>query len=98
MISGKLMLLIAMGFVSVTMAVSTIQSWETNPELEKKNTELNAKTNSLVDTCFSTLENDEGTLASCDRDLKQLQESVCDTYHEADICNDGRVEQYYQTR
>lgn len=91
MISRKLMLLIAMGFVTVTMAISTIQSWDTNKE-------LNYETNVLVDTCFAAIENDEEIAASCDRDLKVLKESVCDAHPQADICKDGRVEQYYQVR
>jgi hypothetical protein len=98
-VNKRLVLSAVAGIFGVILLIGTIQSMNTpSPEVRRAQLEVNAAANDLVDTCFSALENDDGSLAVCDSDLKSVQAETCETYSEADICKDGRVDQYFQMR
>lgn len=99
MVSKRLILSAVAGIFGVLLLIGTIQNWNTpSPELRQAQLEVNTAANSLVDTCFSALQNNDGSLAICDSDLKRVQAETCSSYSDADICKDGRVEQYFQAR
>lgn len=96
---GKVILAIIPIIIGIVLLVTTLQNWNTpSPAILQTRQELNAAANNIVDICLNNIGKDSQVMATCDADLRTNQKEVCDAYSGADICNDGRVEQYYQIR
>lgn len=89
---------IAIGTIIVIGIVSAAIWYAPNPELEAQKAKVNLAANQFVDICFSALKNDDGSLAVCDSKLRTVKAETCSEDSMADICKDGRVDQWFKVR
>jgi hypothetical protein len=101
-ISGKKILVIIIMAVLISSvvagAVSFFNRSSTSPNSGNNNALLNDKLNEVVNFCLRSLPN--GT-SVCDNQLLTVVNKICgqdDAKQVIDVCSDGKVAQYYNTR
>jgi hypothetical protein len=100
--SGKKILVIIIMAVLISSvvagAVSFFNRSSTNPNNGNNNALLNDKLNEVVNFCLRSLPN--GT-SVCDNQLLTVANKICgqdDAKQVIDVCSDGKVAKYYNTR
>jgi hypothetical protein len=100
--SGKKILVIIIMAVLISSvvagAVSFFNRSSTSPKNGNNNALLNDKLNEVVNFCLRSLPN--GT-SVCDNQLLTVVNKICgqdDAKQVIDVCSDGKVAQYYNTR
>lgn len=86
--------LMAVLVLSVTLSALTFYSRGPSSSIPT-GSDLNSQANAMVSGCIQSLPN--GT-QGCDSQLKEIVTQLCQQDSALDVCKDGQVQKYYQTR